>query len=74
MNPIPSVCEEQKEELEKELELQRQRLMDATHKASEKLKQSVAVETWIKEYPVPTAVLMALGGFVAAHLFYQQDT
>ena len=71
IKPIPAVCEEQKEELEKEINHQKLRLANATQKATEKFQQALSVENWIRDYPFPSVALMALGGFLAANLFYE---
>lgn len=69
----PTLYEEQKEHLEKELNLQKQKFLQATQNATDKFQETLALENWIKEYPLPSAALMALGGFLAAQLFYDEE-
>ena len=74
MQTQQAINEESLKELEKELEFQKHRFVQATESTASKVQEVLTVENWIRDYPVQTAIFMALGGFISAQLFYRPET
>jgi len=70
MNSQQNLNEERLLELKKELQLQKKRFIQATQNTALSLQETLSITTWIRDYPIQTAVFMTLSGFLTAHLFY----
>ena len=62
------ITEKRKIELEAELEMQKKRFLSSSKKGMEALRGNLSVATWLKSYPRESAIVILLGGFVAARM------
>ena len=63
------VTQATKVELEARLAHEKERFLAASRKGAAALKTDLSVATWIEGYPYESAMLIVMGGYVAARIF-----
>jgi hypothetical protein len=68
MHRVTPVSEEKKLELERELELQKERFLEASTRGLNAIRTDLSILSWMRAYPRETAILIMVGGFTVARL------
>jgi hypothetical protein len=63
---VRPINDQKKRELEVQLELEKQKLNQATDRAATQIRTSILERRWFQEHPMETTILILLGGFCVA--------
>ena len=71
MKLVKPMNEDKKEQLERELEFQKQRFIRATRQTKETLKTDLNIRNWIREFPLQSAAICFISGYMVTRLIPQ---